>query len=499
MAAAASVDMPTVVLPAVSAAVFAPGDTARGDTARGDAVPGRGTARRTEPAGSGTGSAPGRAGLLRGAVLTAASTSVLPLTALATGPILARVLGPHDRGLMSAVLAPMFVAMFVAAFAIPEASTYAVAKLKVPPKRAFLAGAPLLLASGLVSTAVLWVTAPGLMGGTPEAVPLLRSVLPCLPLMMFTLLQRFAMSGSGHYAGVAVERTTAALGRAALLIGFAVTGLLTAYTAIWINLASTIAAALVLTVPLVRSRSEHRGSDLVLSFRALSAQMTVYALRGWGGVCANLVNWRLDQAIMPALIGATPLGYYAVAVSLAELPSTLIGATKSVIFTEASARDDLRLAARAARVVLVAGLLIDGVLALAAPLLVRLLFGRAFEPSAPLAQVLLIGNIPFTAEVILASGLLAAGRPGLRSIGQVIAAVLTVAGIFVLVPVLGPSGAAYTSVVAYTLSFAMTITFFCRSTGIPVRDCVVIRRSDLTWLIGVVARRRARQPLVRSG
>lgn len=421
-----------------------------------------------------------RPSMVRSTLITVGGAAVLPLTALVTGPLLARVLGPYDRGLMSAVLAPIFVAMFVAAFAVPEATTYVVSRLNVPVRRAAFVGSQILLLSGVLAATGLYFAAPIIERGTPEAIGLLRQALPWLPLLMFALMQRFAMNGHRDYRAVALERTTAAVGRLIVLVVLAIVGSLTAQTAIWTNIGSTLFAGLILLVPMMRTRLEP-AREAALAGWMLTRRMLGYSIRGWGGVFANLVSWRFDQAILPAFVGAAQLGFYAVAVSFAELPSALISATKGVVFSEASARDDLRIVARAARVVLAISILVDGVLIATAPLLVRFLFGEPFAPAAELAQILLFGNIPFAAEVIIAAGLLSAGRPGLRSVGQTVSAIVTLVGIFVLVPLIGTTGAAYTSVSAYMISYLLTLLFFRRVSGIRIRDCVFLKRSDVVW------------------
>ncbi|MEP6695482.1 MAG: oligosaccharide flippase family protein [Pseudonocardiales bacterium] len=427
------------------------------------------------------------------ALLTSLSSSALPITALISGPLLARVLGPEQRGEMNAVLAPLFVTMFVASVALPEATTYAVAHLKVPVRRAAFTAAPLQLVGGLLAAVALYFAAPIIERGTPQVIPTLREALPALPLLMFVVMQRFAMSGDRRYGMTSVERTTAAFGRLALLVGLAGAGYLTSKTAVWCNLGANLLAALVLFVPLVRSRPRPGASTL--AGRPLAANLAKFGLRGWGGVFANLVNWRLDQAILPAFVGAANLGYYAVAVSLAELPSALLGATKSVVFTEAAMRKDLRVVARAARVILAAAILVDVAIALAAPYVVRLFFGDPFAPATQLARILLLGNIPFVTELILAAGLLSLGRPGLRSVGQVVAAGFTVVGLIFFVPIFGTRGAALTSVSAYTVNFLLTLTFFCRMSGLSPAVCLVPRISDVRWVAEFarkIARRKGR-------
>lgn len=417
-------------------------------------------------------------------MLTALSSAALPLTALVSGPLLARVLGPEQRGEMNAVLAPVFVTVFVASVAIPEATTYAVAHLKVPVRRAAATAAPIQLVTAVLAAVALYLAAPIIERGTPQAIPLLREALLVVPLLMLALMQRFAMTGDRRYGMASLERASSAVSRLVLLVGLAAAGMLTSRTAIWSNIGATLLGALVLFFPLVRSRP--RSDAAPLAGRPLGLMMLRYGIRGWGGVFANLVNWRLDQAILPAFVGAANLGYYAVAVSLAELPSALMGATKTLVFTEAARRGDMRIAARAARVIFTAALLIDVALVLAAPSIVRFFFGAAFAPATELARILLLGNIPFVTELILAAGLLSLGRPGLRSVGQAVAAVATVAGLILFVPHFGTRGAALTSVSAYSVNFLLTLTFFCSVSGISPRECLVPQLGDVRWCIQLV-------------
>jgi O-antigen/teichoic acid export membrane protein len=413
------------------------------------------------------------------ALITALSNSILPVTSLASGPILAHVLGPESRGIMAAVLAPLFVMSFVASMAIPDATVYVIAGLGTPIRRAANMSTLMLVPMGTIAAIGIWLAAPILMHGTPEAIPTLRAVVWVLPFLMIALMQRGAIMGNRNYRLASLERSTAAFGRLGLIIAFALVGVLTATTAVWANIAPNLAAMVLLGIIIRRVKSTTSGGPSgVVLFKKIGA----YAFKGWGGVSANLVNWRLDQAILPALTHAAQLGYYAVAVSLAEIPSMMIGATKNVVFSEASHRNDPRIAARGTRTVILISVIIDvGVAVLAKPI-ITILFGHSFLPAVLMARILLVGNVPWIAEVVLAAGLLSSGRPGLRSTGQIVAAVITVGGLIVLVPILGALGAAWVSLVAYTINFVLTLLMFHHVTKIRYRDCVLPRKDDVVWV-----------------
>jgi O-antigen/teichoic acid export membrane protein len=445
-----------------------------------------GTATRVRPAARARPSS-----VSRSATVTALSQAVLPLTALASGPILARALGPEGRGEMAAVLAPIFVASFVASLAVPDATTYVISHLRVPLRRAAAAATALLLLNGAVATAALYFAAPLLLAAAPDAVPTFRMAVFALPLLMVAVMQRAAVSGDRQYGRVSLERVTAAVLRLALIVGLAVVGALTATTAVWCNIGSGLLAALLLLVTILRRGVDADASPL--HGAALRRRLVGFGLRGSGGVFANLVSYRLDMAVLPAFVGTASLGFYAVAVSLAEIPALMLGATRSVVFAEASSRDDVRLVARAARVLLAVSVIVAAAMVLLAPYAIRLLFGEAFAPAADLAQILIIAGVPFTAELILGAGLLALGLSGLRSVGQVAAAGLTVIGLVVAVPALGTLGAALTSLVAYTVNYLLTLALFSRRSGVAVRECVLPARADGVWLRSVVARAVSRR------
>lgn len=441
---------------------------------------------------------------VRGAALTAIANGVLPISSILTGPLLARALLPEGRGEMAAVLAPLFVANFIAATGLPDAATYAVARLRVPLPRVLRTSAGILIPVGAVATAAIWFGAPYIEHSTPGAVTDLRIASLSLPLLMYALVQRQAAVGAGRYGQVSVERTTAATVRLVLIVALVALGAMTAPRAVWCNIVGNLVAAwLLLSMvrrsfrkkttstprrpaepsqdPIVRGEPDLRG-------RKLAGRLWGYGLRGWGGVFANLVNWRLDQAILPAVAGPIQIGYYAVAVSLAEVPSMIIGATRQVVFTETSRDVDMRIAARATRIVILLSLVVDLLLALGASFIVPLLFGNSFAPAVTMTRILLIANIPWTAELVLATGLLSAGRPGLRSVGQVVAAVMTVAGLAILVPRYGAIGAAWTSLIAYTTNYVMTQVFFQRQSGLPLHLSLIPRPSDVRYLARVSGR-----------
>lgn len=433
------------------------------------------------------------------AVWTTLAQLVLPLTSLLSGPILARVLGPNGRGVYAAVLSPLLVLSFIAHVGLPDATTYSVARLRVPRGHTLVITSRLTAVYGVIGSTLLIIFAPDLLEKTPQAIPLMRLVALTLPLLMFMNLLRQATAGSADFRWRNIERVVMSLFRLFGLVMFAIFGWLTANTAVWITVVSSLIGMPLLLVALFGwnvPAGLHQDPKTKAERPHLTRELAKYGFRGWGGTFAYLVNWRLDQAVMVILVNATQLGYYAVAVSLAELPQTAFLQLKNLLFAESAARDSMVLIARASRILVAFTTALSLIGMLVAPIAVPLMFGHRFEPAVLMSQILLVGTIPFLIDAVLAAGLLSLGHPGRRSIGQLVAAVVTVTGLFVLCPRIGALGAAWTSLAAYTVTATITLVIFSRVTGIRYRQVLILTRADVRWLRGRLA--QWRQQIRRS-
>jgi O-antigen/teichoic acid export membrane protein len=154
-------------------------------------------------------------------------------------------------------------------------------------------------------------------------------------------------------------------------------------------------------------------------------------------------------------------------------------AVRDVMFATSAERRDPLLGARASRVLVVVMTPICLAAVLAAPVAVPLLFGRSFEGSVPVAQLLFLAALPGGVDVVLGAGLMAAGRPGARSLVQVAAAALLVVGLVVLVPPHGATGGALAVLLARAAGAAMTVAATVRMTGLSPWECFAPTRADV--------------------
>lgn len=427
--------------------------------------------------------------------LTAASHLALPLSAVATGPVLARALGPDGRGELAAVLAPIYLAALLATAGLPEAATFLVASGRRAARATAAAAATMAGGLGALAALAVVLAAPVLLRGSPENIPLLRTLALLLPLSLAGLALRGVVHGRSDFASMNAERWGSVLSRLVLIVALALAGALTVSSAAWATNATALLAAGYL---LWRARRLWRGepgterpSGTERSGLPWSA-LVRYGLRVWAGSLSVLLILRVDQVLMAPLAPTAQLGFYAVAVAVAELPAAAFNAVRDVVFATSAARADPHVVARACRTAM--ALLAPGCLALVvvAPPVVVVFFGQDFAPAVPMVRVLFVAAIPSGLAAVAGAGLMALDRPGRLGVAQAVVAVVNVGVVVALVPVLGGMGAALASLVAYTLLALAAVVLFTRASGLGLREVLVPRVADVSGLVARLRPRAAR-------
>lgn len=411
-------------------------------------------------------------------VWTSLANLAIPLSAVATGPILARALGPDGRGQFAAILAPVALMTLAANFGVPEALTYFVATKRASIRSAARTGMFLGFAAGLIAFVVLVALSGVLLSRYDDSFGIFYALAATLPIIMGLGMLRFVAQGLGRFDLVNLERWSGVLSRLLLIAALAIVGHLTVTNALWATHGTALLATLAL-VPVIRAGSRAKETAPKAEVRPILS----YGARTWIGTVSNVLILRLDQAMLAPLASARQLGYYAVAVSLAEVPAVALLAVRDVAFAAAADRSEPALVARTSRVVVLISVPICLIGVALASTAVPFVFGARFEPAVPMTQVLFLATVPSGLATVLSAALFSAERPGLASVAQGAGAAATVIALIALVPSMGGMGAAYASLAAYVLSAALMIAQIARTSDVRASDCLVPRATDVADLM----------------
>jgi O-antigen/teichoic acid export membrane protein len=392
--------------------------------------------------------------------------------------LLARWLGPSDRGLLGIMVSTNGLALAVLGLGIAGAAHY-YASLRETRLNALLGDT---LAYGVVLGAIVvpavWLLrdpiAELLSKGRGADAWVLAAVLVPVSFVQFTTQSHL---GGGLRFGLLnvlwVVSKLVQLVLVVVLLGFLGLGVSAA-------LVCLIVASLVITcggLPAALARSGFPTIDLGL-FR----QLLAYGLRSQAAGLFRILNFRLDVIILQFFQPLAVVGYYVVAQVIAELVITLSRSFQPVVLTLVARREG-----EERRSTTVAAVRHHGILALAAVLGNAVLgslvivygFGPDFRDAVVPMLILLPGMWFLGTGTLIGSDLSGRQRPGLASVLAGLAVLVTVGLDLLLIPPFGATGAAVASLGAYVVFGIASLIALSRLTGVSVPTLVVPERSDL--------------------
>ena len=398
---------------------------------------------------------------------TFATTGVIQLVQAVIGVLLARILGPADRGELAAVILWPTLLTVIGSIGLAQSATYHAARAT---RVGVVVGSTLSIVAvdSLVLVAIGWAIFPLVLGGHDSQVVHNGQLFltAFVPLNLLAISMMSILNGSHRFAWFQSLRL--------VLIGVTVVGigLLAATGRMTVASASGAYVGAYLVTAVLALGVTVRLADGEIAF----SRQAVRSLLGFGAKGALSqsmwsLNERADQLVISIFFSATSLGLYVVAVTLTSL-TTLIGFSFAVVALPLIARLDVaaerrRIARLIVSATFVCATLVSLPIFLLEPTLIRFFFGEAFVDAAGVGRVLLVAGVVFGLNRVLEAVLQAVGRPLESSIGEGVALVVTAAGLAALLPALGIMGAGITSLLAYSASSAFMVRRAARALDMP--------------------------------
>jgi O-antigen/teichoic acid export membrane protein/ubiquinone/menaquinone biosynthesis C-methylase UbiE len=411
---------------------------------------------------------------------TFASRVVIMMLALASSVILARFLGPDGRGLFALVLLLPECARTLGLLGF-EQSNVVYAGLQ-PNNRHILVWHSVLIAATVgISVGVAGILFISL--GAPGFPSLLRGPrwIYWIPfsVMPFALASDYLGSilrGMNRIFVINVLDVGTKIGSLVLVLGLVGWLRLEVPGAVWADFITQV-AYLVITVCLLAY-----GDTLgPLGFdRALFSRSTRFALPAHCSTVLSYLNYRVDQFFIAAWLPPEQLGFYVIAVGLAErlwVPTGAIATALLPHLTNSAERDPALPAILARHVMIWVGLACFLVFVLA-DVMVEILYSSAFASAADALRWLLPGIFSLSVGRVLVAELLAREKPRYMVWGSGVSTLINIAGNFLLVPRMGITGSAIASSVSYSLLALVLIRYYLRETGLPY-SALLPRPNDL--------------------
>ena len=194
---------------------------------------------------------------------------------------------------------------------------------------------------------------------------------------------------------------------------------------------------------------------------------------------------------MNGLSNAAAAGFYSISLATAEQTLMVADAAATATLPRVAAdREGVDRGAFTpivARSVLWMTAIVAGFIFVISNWLIVFLYTDSFEPAVKPLQILLLSMLVAAPARVFGADIAGRGRPILNSYVAVVGLTVNVALNFVFIPRYGTTGAAWASVVSYSVAAVLSVTVYLRLSGNTLRSVVVPRVSDLVLLRAMVA------------
>jgi O-antigen/teichoic acid export membrane protein len=394
---------------------------------------------------------------------------LLAVVAFASGGLVARLLGPEGRGELAAIqIWPSFLAS-LSLLGLSQSVVYFTARRPDEAGRYLTSATLLTLLSSFLFMAMGYVLMPFVLAAqSPQTVEAARWYLLIIPLFSLTGMPQNSLRGRSDFTVWNLMRLVIPLGWVVLLLVASLRG---QNDPAWLAFGYLVLSALFIipAVGIVLSRTRRPFLPEIRQWRPMLGYGLPLALVS----IPLLLNMRLDQMLMTALLMPRLLGLYAVAVAWGGAVSPLLSAVGIVLFprvaSQPSVAGSMSTLAKGFSLTVALGIVVGGLVLILTPIAVPLIFGVEFKPAVPPAMVLVLGGVASSIKGTLGEGVRGLGESKVILLGEGLGLAVTAVGLILLLRPAGMIGAATASVLGYFVATWVLVVQIRRRTGYTLK------------------------------
>jgi O-antigen/teichoic acid export membrane protein len=424
-------------------------------------------------------------------MLLIVGSSVIGVTAsLGIGWLTARTLGVEGRGEYSAVVTWVFVIKTIVSIGIADSTSWLQSRRRDRTPEIVTNALVMSLGFGTLGVVLSQLmVGVGFTAQRPEVLSYARlALIAVIPFVLFEALSGL-YAGQHRFASMARMEGSIALVTILLFAAAAGSEMLTVGSAI------TIKIGVAVPFVLVGFWSVRRRAGAARFSAPLAAESLRHGSKLQIAGLAELGNTHLDILILTAFVEPHQIGLYAVAMMSASVFPVIASRVTAVLLPVAASptagqdgtSTPMELITRTIRVVTLGAAAGAAVIALCARTMITVVFGSDFNEAYVPLLILLPGTVFLSGYMVAASGLQALGLPGKASWSQLLATGVTLAGLAALLPWLGITGAAITSLLSYAAGFAAALRYLAQK-GYEPRSLGKVRALPEDFRVLVAAR-----------
>ena len=415
--------------------------------------------------------------LLHNAGKVLSSNLIRTLIGIASGVLLARYLGPDQRGQLGALMVVPSMLVSLLNLGIRQSVVRELGKQDFPAKHIVRTVVVMSFWLSVVAVAVGFLVFSVFYATEPLLFILLAtSVTPAiLTTSLFSGIM-LANNSIGVYSRIRVYPQTLQFAGVLILVvlfAFKITGAL---------VAQVVAHYLVACYAMLwlMGQSKDNGGFRFDIARRLTSVGLVYAI----ALFSLALNYRVDIILLRHYSTMSQIGQYTIGVGLAEQLWQIPAAIGVLLFAKSSRRgdNDIEFVARVLRLNLLVALGLSGLLFAFSQYLVPFIYGPDYAESVRVVRTIIPGIFIFTIFKILHSDLAGRGKPQVALFVMIPAVLLNIILNIVLIPSHGAQGAALASSISYFFGAVLFLICYKNSVGVTLQTLFAFKSADFANL-----------------
>ena len=407
---------------------------------------------------------------------------------IVSGVILARWLGPYDRGILALVLLIPSTVLTLTKLGVSQATVYYINRREASVDRVASNSVILALGLGVLSSGIVWALRANLLATVLKDVPswALALSLVRVPLLLLDNYLYSVLQATGQF-GIYNTRLLISEALRLVLVVIFVMGFnlgLPAAVVIYTFIAAVNMGWLMLTMS--RTVQFSFAFDRTLLFNMLS-----FGVRSYVQVVTAHLLLRVDVYMVQMFLGPVQTGYYALALHFTELVLEVPQAIGLVLYPRLAALPEgeiHRLSAETCRRTLLVTAPAAFALALIGPYVITLWYGHAYAPAGAPLPWAAVGVAMMAIFVIITRDFTARSKQRVNTVSGVLALITNILLNLYLIPHYGIVGASFATAIAYTLACVILIVFFCVESGLPWTSVLIPNREDARFFATIAQR-----------
>ncbi len=405
-----------------------------------------------------------------------------------SGVILARHLGPYDRGVFALfLLAPATVVTFVK-LGITQANVYFINREKISSTTVASNAAVLALMLGVPVAATVWLGQDYLRATVLKGVEpwVLGFALARVPLLLLDDYLYGVLQAGGHFR---IYNTRLVVSEALRLAGMA-----TAFYVFHLGLVAAVvihSAVNVFNVTwLIVTMQQVIPFRLRLD-RGLLKKQLAFGLKSYVQTLTGHMLLRSDIYLVNYYLSRSEVAYYSLALRFTEMVLEIPQAVGLVLYPKLASLPEAevhRLTAQACRRTLMLTGLCSILIVVFGPFVITLWYGEAYARAAEPLLWASIGAMAMSIFVILTRDFTSQNRQAVNIAAGVPALVLNVTLNLLMIPSFGIVGAAMSTAIAYSIACLILICLFVPRSKLPVHLILIPQAADVRYFTGMIGK-----------